>query len=166
MAASAGISVEEYLRTSFPDLDKEYRDGELVERSLPTRLHSNTQGLLYAFFFAVRASLRLWPYPELRVKVREGLYLIPDICVFHPDNPTSRVPDTPPFVAIEILSPEDRLAAVRKKLEQYRVWGVQHIWLVDPEDKVLYNFDGRLNEVGSLLVPGLNLEVRPEDIFE
>ena len=35
MGARAGISVDEYLHTSFPDLDREYRDGELVERSVP-----------------------------------------------------------------------------------------------------------------------------------
>jgi hypothetical protein len=35
MSAKTGVSVEEYLHTSFPALDREYRDGELVERSLP-----------------------------------------------------------------------------------------------------------------------------------
>ena len=35
MESKAALPVEEYLRTSFPDLDKEYQDGELVERSLP-----------------------------------------------------------------------------------------------------------------------------------
>jgi Uma2 family endonuclease len=39
MSARTGLSVEEYLHTSFPDLDREYRDGELVERSLPDYLH-------------------------------------------------------------------------------------------------------------------------------
>ena len=39
MGSKAALPVEEYLHTSFPDLDKEYRDGELVERSLPDYLH-------------------------------------------------------------------------------------------------------------------------------
>jgi hypothetical protein len=29
------IAVEQYLHSSFPGLDREYRDGEIVERSLP-----------------------------------------------------------------------------------------------------------------------------------
>lgn len=41
MDASAGVSVDEYLHTSFPDLDREYRDGELVERTLPDYLHGS-----------------------------------------------------------------------------------------------------------------------------
>ena len=43
MGAKSALSVEQYLHTSFPDLDKEYRDGELVERSLPTYRHGKTK---------------------------------------------------------------------------------------------------------------------------
>ena len=32
MGAKSALSVEQYLHTSFPDLDKEYRDGDLVVR--------------------------------------------------------------------------------------------------------------------------------------
>jgi Uma2 family endonuclease len=53
-AKTAVISVEEYLRTSFPDLDREYRDGEIAKRSLPDRLHSRTQVLIAFFFEALR----------------------------------------------------------------------------------------------------------------
>lgn len=42
MGAKTGISVEEYLRTKFPDLDHEYRNGELVQRTLPDYLHGKT----------------------------------------------------------------------------------------------------------------------------
>ena len=35
MGAKTAILIEEYLHTSFPDLDREYRDGEVVERSQP-----------------------------------------------------------------------------------------------------------------------------------
>ena len=43
MGAKTGLSVEEYLHTSFPDLDRDYRDGQLVERSLPDYLCGKTQ---------------------------------------------------------------------------------------------------------------------------
>ena len=118
MGAKAGVSVEEYLHTSFPDLDREYRDGELVERSLPDYLHGKTQLLLAAFFAALRKRLALFPCTETRMKIRTGRYAIPDLAVFWPDEP-SRVPETPPLVVIEILSLDDRLAEVRDKLEEY-----------------------------------------------
>src|SRR5580704_4406530 len=154
MGAKSALSVEQYLSTSFPDLDKEYRDGELVERSLPTYLHGKTQGLLMAFFVFLRKTHALHVCSETRMKIRTGLYLIPDVAVFHPDEP-GEVPDAPPLVAIEVLSQDDRLTAVREKLEEYRAWGVPHVWLVDPYAKRFYTCDEGLTEVGTLRIPEL-----------
>jgi len=166
MGTKAVLPVAEYLQTSFPDLDKEYRDGELVERSLPDYLHSKTQGLLIALFVALRKVFPLFVCPELRVRIRPGLYRIPDVSVFYPNEPQERVPATPPFVAIEILSPDDRMTNVRNKLAEYRAWGVTHVWLVDPHSKRMYTFDAELVEVSILRIPELNVELKPADIFE
>ena len=84
MDAKTGVSIAEYLHTTFPDLDREYRDGELVERSWPDYLHSRTQALLVFFFEALRKRFPIYACPELRVKPREGLFLIPDVCAFWP----------------------------------------------------------------------------------
>jgi len=100
------------------------------------------------------------------VKVREGLYLIPDVSVFRPSPPPSIVPDQPPFIAVEILSPDDRLNAVRDKLEEYKSWGVQHVWLVDPHSSRMYTCEAGLTEVPSLRIPDLGVEVTPDEIFE
>jgi Uma2 family endonuclease len=165
MGARVGVSVSEYLHTSFPDLDREYRHGELVERSLPDYLHSITQGLLTAIFVALRKKFSLYACPELRVKLREGVYLIPDLSVYQ-GVPPGPVPDTPPLVAIEILSPDDRLGAVRDKLEEYKAWGVAHVWLVDPHGKRFYRCDGALTEVTALALPEFGIEITPSQIFE
>jgi Uma2 family endonuclease len=163
--AKAGVSVNEYLHTSFPDLDREYRDGEIVERTSPDRLHSRTQLLLALVFEALRKRLNLYAYPELRVRLREGLYLIPDVSVYQ-GIPAKLVPDAPPLIAIEILSPDDRLNAVREKLEEYKTWGVRHAWLVDPHGRRLYQCDAGLAEVPVLGVPELGIEITPDQIFE
>src|SRR5438045_2250831 len=102
MSAKAGIPVAEYLHTNFPDLDREYRDGEVVEPSLPAYLHSRTQALVGAFFEALRKRLPVYACSELRMKLRTGLYLIPDVAIFWPAKPAS-IPDSPPLIAIEIL---------------------------------------------------------------
>jgi Uma2 family endonuclease len=130
MGTKAAISVDEYLHTSFPGVDCEYRDGKLVERSLPGYSHGRTQALLGIFFEALPKQLSIYTSVETRVKLREGLYLIPDVSVFWPSEPIE-VPDSPPLIAIEVVSTDDRLTAVREKLEEYRVWGVPHVWLVD-----------------------------------
>jgi Uma2 family endonuclease len=166
MESKAALPVEEYLRTSFPDLDKEYRDGELVERSLPDYLHSKTQGLLILLLGALRKAFPVFVCPELRVRVRPGLIRIPDVSVYYPNEPQESVPTTPPFVAIEILSPDDRMTNVRNKLAEYRAWGITHVWLVDPHSKRMYVWNAELVEVSTLRVPELRFELTPKDIFE
>jgi len=166
MGAKAGVSIEEYLRTSYPGLDREYRDGELVERSLPDYLHSRTQILLGVFFEALRRLHSVYACSELRLRVRQGLFLIPDICVFWPSEPAAGVPETPPLIVIEILSPDDRLSDVRDKLETFKNWGVRYVWLVDPHSRRMYTCEAGLPEVAMLQIPELGVQISPSDIFE
>ena len=166
MGTNTALSVEQYLATSFPDLDKEYRDGELVERSLPDNLHAKTQVLLGAFFLASGKRHPMFPRSELRLKIRPNLILIPDVSVFYPAEPQDRFPDKPPFVTIEILSLDDKLADVREKLETYKTWGVRHVWLVDPYSRRMYTCDAGLTEVAALRIPELNLELTPAEAFD
>lgn len=164
MGSATALSVEEYLHTSFPDLDREYRDGELVERTLPDYPHGKTQGLLFAFFLALGRQFSLYPCVETRMRVRPTRFLIPDVAVFHPNEPDA-VPEVPPLIAIEILSPDDRLGEVREKLEEYRTWGVPHVWLVDPRSRRFYTCDAGFTETSSLRVPELGIEMTPQDLF-
>jgi Uma2 family endonuclease len=99
------------------------------------------------------------------MRIREGVYLIPDVAVFHGVKP-ELVPSTPPLIAIEVLSPDDKLDEVRGKLDEYRTWGVAHAWLVDPHSKRLYTCGAGLTEVATLRIPELGIEVTPADIFE
>ncbi len=159
-----GVRVEEYLRTSFPDLDREYRDGEIVERSLPTYMHGKVQALLVAVFLALRGKLPVFPCVETRMKIRTGLYLIPDVAVFYQQEPED-VPETPPLVVIEVLSPDDRMTAVLEKLEEYRAWGVRHVWLVDPHSRRMYTWDAGLKEVENLAAVEVGVDLGAAEIF-
>lgn len=165
MGAKAGISAEEYLHTSYPDLDREYRDGQIVERSLPDTLHSRTQLLLGVFFEALRQRFSLFAFPELRLKLREGLYLIPDVCVF-PSRQTQSVPDQPPLIAIEIFSSDDRMSKVLEKLAAFKAWGVPHVWLVNPYTQRMFVFEENLMETPVLPIPEFDLHIAPADIFD
>ena len=165
MGVRTAISLERYLHTTFPDVDREYRDGKIAERSLPEYLHGRVQGAIFAFFWALRTELALFPCVETRMRLRSNLVLIPDVAVFYPDEP-ARVPETPPLLVAEVLSLDDRLTAVREKLEEYKAWGVPHVWLVDPHTKRLYMRDQGLVEVTSLQIPELRIELLPNRIFE
>ena len=50
-------------------------------------------------------------------------------------KPSGRIVQTPPFIAIEVLSPEDRADCMQVKIGDYLDFGVQYIWLLDPASK-------------------------------
>ena len=166
MATKAVLSEEEFLRLSFPDVEPEYRDGEVLGRSMPNNAHSKAQARFVAFFVNREKSHGGFTRPELRLCLRAGRYVTADNCVFWPEEPRMSVPEIPPLIVIEILSPDDRLSEVRDKLQEYRDWGVAHVWLADPERRIFYVYDHGLLEVPSYQVPELNLEIKPEDIFD
>jgi Uma2 family endonuclease len=99
------------------------------------------------------------------MKIRSQRFVIPDLAVFWPEEPVG-VPETPPLAAIEILSPDDRLAEVPDKLEEYKTWGVAHVWLVDPYSRRMYVCEAGLLEMQSLKISELGVELAGADIFE
>ncbi len=166
MPAKAALTEEAYLRTSFPDLDREFRDGEVVERSMPDWFHSRTQGRLVRYFGDKELSLNIQAAPELRVKLRSGRHAIPDVSVFWPAEPAGSVPERLPLIAIEIIFPDDRLADVMEKLREYTTAGIPHVWLLDPRHKHMYLFQDGLREVQRYAIPELGLEATGADLFD
>ena len=160
------VSPEEYLKTSFEDGDREYVDGELVKRGMPTYLHGKVQALICMQFTDLVKSHSVFAVTEVRHALNpEHLYRIPDIAVFAGEEPTGPVPVTPPLIAIEIASPDDRLTETLKKFEEYRHWGITHIWLIDPEDRKLYTYDkSGLHPVPALNVPRFELTIALSDL--
>jgi len=131
MSAGTLLSVEEYLNTSYSP-DMEYRDGVLVERNVGEKEHARLQALLTAFLANHEEEWKIVVYTELRVKVREKWYPIPDVCVY-PAEFQGRYPSEPPLLWVEILSPDDRMSRVWKRAEELVRNGVPYIWIVDPE---------------------------------
>jgi Uma2 family endonuclease len=165
MGTKAAIPIGEDLHSSFPGPDREFRDGEIVERTTPDYLHGRTQALIAFFFETLRRQFSVFACVETRMKLRDGLYLIPDVAVFWPSQP-ELVPEAPPLVAIEVLSSDDRLTAVREKLQEYLAWGVPHVWLVDPHSRRLYLCATGLTEVTSFAIPELGITLGPEQLFD
>ena len=48
-----------------------------------------------------------------------------------------RFAEIPPNLAVEVLSPSERPAAVRRKVAQYLALGVGSVWLIDPRRRTL-----------------------------
>jgi Uma2 family endonuclease len=79
---------------------------------------------------------------DVRVRVAEDIIRIPDLAVFR-EFPKDAVPATAPLIVVEIVSPDDRHEELLRKLGEYRAWGVEHIWVVEPELKTLSIYDSR-----------------------
>jgi Uma2 family endonuclease len=134
MGTSLLVSEEEYLTTSY-EPDCEYDEGVLVERNVGERPHSILETAFGAFFFERRKRFRIQVFTKQRMRLGHRRYRIPDVCVYKEPAPRDRVFSTPPFIAIEILSPEDRMSRIRKKIDDYLAFGVAYVWLVDPEER-------------------------------
>ena len=58
------------------------------------------------------------------------------------DDPAEQVFRTPPFLAVEILSKDDRPADLQEKIQDYRTFGVKYIWVIDPATRRGYVYTG------------------------
>jgi Uma2 family endonuclease len=162
------IPVEEYLATVYrPDCD--YVDGEVQERNLGERDHSYVQVALGSYLFSRRKALGIEVYPEQRVQVRANRYRIPDLCVVV-GSTKENILTRPPFLCIEILSPEDRMSRVQERIDDYFAMGVAHVWVVDPQTRRAYEATAAegLREVKAAVLRTSNpvIEVPLAEIFE
>jgi Uma2 family endonuclease len=92
------------------------------------------------------------------------LFRIPDFALFERD-PEEELPRSPPLLAVEIASPDDRVLDVEQKLEEYRAWGVAHVWFVEPQLQKLYIYDHGLINVAQLELPRFHVIITPADLF-
>jgi Uma2 family endonuclease len=135
LSTKALMSVEEYLRTSFDGPDCEYLDGEIMERNMGELPHGDLQANLTRLLWPLRSRLGIRIVTEIRIQIHSGRYRVADIAVWRDDNVGSGIPTVPPFLAVEILSPEDRMVRMLPKIQEYLSVGVEWIWVVDPREK-------------------------------
>ena len=137
MGTATLVSVEEYLRTSFPDADREYIDGRIVERNVGQVDHSDVQSsILHRLRTHYKKSF--WVGVAVRVQVKKTRFRIPDVTVVAGAKPTERIIRKPPVIAVEVLSPDDRAGYLEEKINDYLAFGVPYIWVINPETRRAY----------------------------
>jgi len=128
------IPLEEYLHTDYsPDCD--YVDGELVERNVGEFDHADLETEIGHYFRGRYRKAGFKAVVEQRVQVASTRFRVPDVCVARAERPMPQIFRNPPIIAIEILSPEDRLSVVRKKIDDYLAFGIPNIWVIDPQER-------------------------------
>ena|ERR1700693_3171796 len=128
------VSVDEYLHTVYePDCD--YVDGVILERNAGEKDHSKLQQEILFYLWERRKQWSLFVIHAQRVRISATRYRVPDICVVADPEPDEQIFTSPPFLCIEILSPEDRMSRMQQKIDDYLTFGVRYVWVVDPQTR-------------------------------
>lgn len=145
MATNVKLTLEEFLALPETEPASELIDGDVVQKPMPTFEHGIIQRLL-SFVFTLY--LRTHPDGEAGSEVR---------CIFGPPgHERPYVPDyvfvwdarrrgllrAQPFrgapdLAVEILSPDDRMVLVLDKVAFYLAHGVRLVWIVNPDARTV-----------------------------
>ncbi|MBI1738473.1 MAG: Uma2 family endonuclease [Acidobacteria bacterium] len=82
-----------------------------------------------------------------------------------PSTRSEDVPVAPPFIAIEVVSPDDRYSRIVEKLAEYKAWGVPRIWLVDSRRRALAVHTAAVSDVDAGRLPEYGVEITPGEIW-
>jgi Uma2 family endonuclease len=159
MSTATLVTTEDYLRM----VEKpayEFREGELSQKSMPTKFH----GALEFMLVLMLRKLGFEAYPEVSVRLSPNKYLVPDVIaapVIQGPYPTE-----PVLLCCEILSPEDRLGATLAKCEEYHAWGVPFTWVIDPVKRAAWEYplNGEPTRVTDALSAG-EISISLEELF-
>jgi len=132
MKALTGLDL--YLKSDY-EPDAEYVDGEIEVRPVGELDHAAWQGAIFSWFHRHGQEWGVRAYPELRVQVTPSRYRVPDVTVIDRSQPREQIITHTPVAVFEVLSPEDTMRKLMRKLYDYQAMGIKQIWIVDPETR-------------------------------
>ena len=162
------VSVQAYLTTSYEG-DREYVDGEILERHSGEQAHSSAQGAVGFFLFQREAQARVRTLMSQRLWVGPTRFRVPDICVLMASDPRDPIVSQPPFLCVEILSSVDTALRLNGKLADYFQMGVRYVWVLDPLTRRAFCYTpGQMHEVldGILRTNDPDILVPLDEVFE
>jgi Uma2 family endonuclease len=138
-AQTIRVPLEVYLSTSW-EPDAEYVDGVIEERPMGEFDHSSWQHAIELWFAQHAKEWNIRVRPELRVQVTPGNLRVLDVTILDRNVPVEQIVTHPPIAVIEILSPEDSLSKMLKKLREYQQMGIKTILVLNPGGDDHYRF--------------------------
>jgi Uma2 family endonuclease len=161
------VSVQEYLTTSYEG-DREFVEGELLERHSGERPHSYAHGAMGFLLFQQEArGIRV--LTSQRVQVSPTRFRVPDVCVVLASDPRDPIVHHPPVLCVEVLSRVDTVTRLNEKLADYFQMGVRYVWVLDPLTRRAFCYTpGEMHEVldGILRTNNPDIAVPLEEVFE
>lgn len=135
MSTAARIPIEQYLRTSY-EPDAEFVRGEIEERNVGEYDHSTVQREILFWFYRHDKQWQTRSLQEQRTRLNSDTVRVPDVSVWARNVPVEPIFSQPQLIVVEVLSPEDRQSRMQTRIEDYRRFGVPHIWVVDPAQRI------------------------------
>ena len=137
MGAATQVSVERYLHTNY-DPDREYVDGEVVERNWGEKTHSTIQRNLILCLGNQSKQLGIAVFPEQRVQVSRTHFRIPDVTIVKLSQEQGEIFTNPPHLCIEILSKDDTMEYMQEKIDDYLGFSIPYVWIINPKNRKGY----------------------------
>jgi Uma2 family endonuclease len=133
-AQVAHVPLDVYLSSSY-EPDAEYVDGVIEERPMGEWSHADLQAAILEYFRSRRVEWNIRAAAELRVRVSERRFRVPDVAVLDRNLPVEEVVTHTPLAVFEVLSPDDSVKRMMTKLADYERMGIQTILVLDPKGK-------------------------------
>jgi Uma2 family endonuclease len=139
-------TLEDYLK--LPDEQRvELIDGVFYDMAAPTTVHQSIAGFLYKKFldFVMENKGPCFPFispVDVQLDCDDKTVVQPDVLVVCDRSKyrNGRVFGAPDLV-VEVLSPSSRKKDMQIKLAKYYNAGVREYWIIDPEKKLLVQYD-------------------------
>jgi len=115
-----------------------------------------------------RLAWGIYAITDCRIQVEQTRFRVPDVTVRRIGSIREPILTHPPLLVIEILSPEDRPKRMVKRCEDYLQFGIENVWIIDPQSKQgWYCSSGGTEAVenGEMVVDGTPIRVVLSDLF-
>ncbi|MBQ3975705.1 MAG: Uma2 family endonuclease [Lachnospiraceae bacterium] len=149
-SAAGGVigpyTLEDYLK--LPDDQRvELIDGFFYDMAAPTTIHQSIAGFLYKKFLDYVLENKGPCYPfispvDVQLDADDKTVIQPDVLIVCDRSKyrNGRIFGAPDLI-VEVLSPSSRKKDMHIKLSKYYDAGVREYWIVDPEKKMLVQYD-------------------------
>ena len=164
MATSTHISLLEYMNTSYRP-DREFVDGELLERNVGKWEHARIQALLTLWSGSQEKTWSVKVATEQRVQVSPTRIRIPDVMLVSRGRQPDVIVD-PPVLVVEILSADDSYTDTQSRSADYLKMGVRAVWIIVPTSRTGRQCIGDAwTAAETLVVPGAEIWVNLSKLF-
>ena len=142
MATTAAKLTFAQFRQQFGNSDRAYEFwyGEAIPKCMPTWVHGLLQGIIMRLLeeagFQAAAS-------EVELRIDPDAHPRPDV-IASKNKPHSAYPTQAADVVVEIVSEDEPFPYLKDKCRKYKAWGFAGVYVVDPSDRTVSEWNGAL----------------------